>query len=403
MSTYYYSAITSAGERISGALDCADAGSAVAALASRELFVTNLVSRSDVRGALTAVTIRRPKRRGLIAFYRSFATLVSAGVPVRRALDAGIAQCTCGALRETLRAAAHDLDTGLALSEAFARRSHDVTELAVVMLRAGEAGGTLEDVLQRLALMLERQDAFRRKLAASLAYPAFVAVAAICLIVFLLSTIVPMFESLYGQLRVPLPAGTAVLLAAGDALRSGSAARALALLGLAAAAAVYCFRTRLRDAAASGAFFRIPLAGPIARKSALARASRMLGTLLRSGIPLVSAVEVTSGALGRGAFSVSLARVGAAVAQGIPLSQPLAADPLYDPLFLQLIQVGEEAGTLDAMLVKAADYYETDVEVALNAAAALIEPAMIVFLGAVVGAIVASILLPLYSMIGSIR
>lgn len=400
MNRFYYRARSAGGARISGAIECADERAAVAALAGRDLFVTTLAAVSEARGVLTGLTLSKPKRRATIAFFRSFATLVAAGVPLRRALDAGIAQSTCPVLREALSSVAHDVENGLPLSTAMERRRRDFGDAAALLVRAGESGGRLEDTLLRLAALLERREAIGRRIATALAYPSFVAIAAIGLVAFLVTSVLPMFDSLYTQMHVPLPRSTALLMQCSRLFDSPLGFAAVLCLFGTAAGAAYVF---VRTADRVRIFYRLPIAGTIARKAVLARISHTMGILLRSGVALGAALDAAGEGARRTPFQPSLARINNLVNSGAPLTEPMETDALYDPLFVQLVRAGEEAGSLDEMFLKAAEYYHADVESSLDAAAALVEPAMILVLGAVIAVLVASIMLPLYSMIGNIR
>ncbi|HET7813423.1 MAG TPA: type II secretion system F family protein [Candidatus Baltobacteraceae bacterium] len=397
---FYYHARSVEGGRVTGAIECRDQLAALTALAGRDLFVTSIAAVTEARGVLAGLTIPRPNRRATIAFFRSFATLVEAGVPITRAIDAGIAQSPCTALREALRSVAHDIENGLPLSTAMERRSRDFGDAAPLLVRAGETGGRLDEALQRLAAMLERRDAVARRIATSLAYPAFVAVAACGLLLFLMTGVLPMFQTLYEQMHVPLPVGTVLLLQWSGLLRSPQGAAAVAVFVVAACAAgVAVFKNvdRLR------LLYRVPVAGAIARKAVLARIAHTLAMLLRSGVSLAAALSAAGEAARNTPFQSSLARITSFVNAGAPLAEPMESDGLFDALFVQLVRAGEEAGSLDTMLQKAAEYYHADVESSLDAAAAMAEPAMILILGAVIAALVASVMLPLYSMIGNIR
>jgi type IV pilus assembly protein PilC len=332
-----------------------------------------------------------------VSFFRSFSVLVRAGVPMRRALDVTVQQCADGRLREALAALAADLENGLSLSDAMARRPKEFRALHVTLVRAGEAGGVLDDVLERLAGLLERERAARKRLGAALVYPAAVATAASALVVFLLTSVVPMFRSMYEQLHVPLPPITALLLAAGSALHLPVSWAVLALFAASCAAAVR--NAKFRETL----LLRIPVAGRVRRKATLAILARTLGTLLHSGVGVVAALEVAAGVVASTPYSESLAALRDSLAGGVAFSQPLAGSGLYEPLFIQMLRVGEETGTLDAMLLRIADYYDVDVETALAALGALLEPILMLFVGGAVAFITAAVFIPLYTLIGSMK
>lgn len=404
-SLYYYTARDHGGAFIRGSVQAGSASAALASLHTRALYVTSLESAQSARGTLAAALhIGGVSQKGLVTFFRSFSTLVRAGVPMRRSLEVTIEQCGDPRLREALRSVVCDIENGLALSEAMARHPKECPRLFVAMIRAGELGGVLDEVLERVAGALERDLATRKRVSAALTYPAIVAFAAVGLMLFLLTTIVPMFRSMYDQLHVPLPPITAALIAVGAQMRSPVTWTILAVVVFSAALA----GMRLRSTTAGAMILEsillsLPIAGTIARKSAIARLARMLGTLLRSGVGLVPALDVVTDVVTSARYRESIAELRQALREGSLVSEPLARTGLYEAMFIQMVRVGEETGALDSMLLRVADYYDLDVETTLTALGSTLEPAMILLLGSAVGFIVAAIFIPLYTLIGNIR
>lgn len=404
-SLYYYTARNAEGQAVRGSLQASGGDAALASLRTRALFVTSLTSARSVTGVLTAgLQLGRIRHGALVAFFRSLATLISAGVPMRRALAIGVQQAGDSRLREALNAVSADVDLGMPLSRAMSKRPKEFSPPFVAMIRAGEAGGVLDEVLERLAQLTERERAIRKRLASALTYPAIVAVSAAGLILFLLSSIVPMFASLYEQLHVELPRATAILLVIGQSTRAPN----IWLLVFAAAVPAALISALVMRSDWGQLFFdtnklRIPIFGIILRKAAIARLMRMLGSLLKSGLDLVSAIDAASDVVGNRAYALSLVNVRRALREGEPLAPTLSQSDLYDPLVAQMITVGEETGTLDSMLLRVAEYYELDVETAVSALGSTLEPVLILALGGVVGFIVFSIFIPLYTLIGNIK
>jgi type IV pilus assembly protein PilC len=401
---YRYAARTTDGELIRGSMEAPTREAVLASLATRALFVTALDREHAVGSAVRrSLHIGVPARSALLAFFRSFATLVRAGVPLRRSLEICIARTGDGALREALRAVAADVDRGGAIGDALARRPRVFGRLQIAMIRAGEAGGILDDVLERLASLLERDADVRKKLRAALAYPAAVFTAASVLVVFLLARIVPMFAQMFVAFHVEIPLTTRLLLALGTALAQPALwAGCVAVAVLGAAALTLTARTERGAVALDRARLTLPLFGPLLRRSITARIARTLATLLRSGMDLVAAIGVVRPVAGSPAYAQALEQVDVALREGDPLTAPLLKSPLFDPLAVALIGVGEETGLLDEMLLRAATYFESDVEAALATLGATLEPALIGALGIVVGFIVFSVFIPLYSLIGSV-
>ncbi len=396
---YYYTARDMQGAFVRGSIEATASSAALSSLRTRALYVTSLESAAGAKGTIAAaLQIGGVSRKSLVTFFRSFSTLARAGVPMRRSLDVTIEECGDPRLREALRSVECDIEGGLALSDAMARRPKEFPRLFVAMIRAGEIGGVLDDVLERIAGVVERDHAARKRVTAALTYPAIVACAAVVLVLFLITTIVPMFRQMYEQMHVPLPAITSGLITLGTSLRSPIWWIVFALIALTLMLTLIRLRSSERGAMVlESVVHSLPLAGAIARKSTIARFARMLGTLLRSGVGLVSALDVVTDVITSARYRQSIGDLVRALREGATVSEPLAASGLYEPMFVQMLRVGEETGALDAMLLRIAEYYDLDVETSLTALGSMLEPAMILCLGGAVGFIVAAIFIPLYT------
>jgi len=400
---YRYTARSAAGVIVRGTLSAADRENAVAGLRRRALFVTAVGPLRAWDRDLRWPGAGSGSERSRVAFFRSFATLIRAGVPMRHALHVTIARCENSALASALRDVLTDIERGEPLSAAFARRPRTFAPLIVAMVSAGEAGGILDDVLERIAALLERDRALRKSVVAALAYPATVLTASFALVIFLIVRVVPMFSTLFASFHVPLPPATRFLIALGEVAAQPSTPVLAALAGLlffGAAAAT------ARTPAGRHAFDRlrlgVPVVGTLLRKTIVARLARMLGTLVQSGIELSAALEVALPVTGSPVHRNALGRVALALREGEAFAPQLAATKIFDPLLIALVGVGEETGMLDVLLPKAADYFEADVAAAIATLGSVIEPVLIGVLGVIVGLIVYSVFVPLYSLIGSV-
>lgn len=402
---YAYTARNVDGRFVAGALEADSVDFALSHLRTRSLFVTSLEPRASVRGIAPATfSILPVSSTARLAFFRALATLLHAGVPMRRALDVTIAQCADRRLQEALQSVVTEIESGATLSAAMARRPREFSSLFIAMVRAGETGGVLDEVLERLAGMLEREHAVRRRLGAALAYPAIVACASIALVLFLVANIVPAFAALFTEMHVTLPVTTKLLIASGNALHSPSMLALLTAVPLGIAVLIPLLRRQRVVAKQLDRFaLAFPLFGGLLRKALISRIARTLGTLLRSGVPLLTALTACEDVAENVEYAELLWQTGDELHEGHPISKTLEASRLFDPIFMQLVRVGEETGTLDAMLVRIADYFDIDVESGIAALGSNVEPLLIIVLGAVVGTIVASVLVPLYSVIGSIK
>lgn len=399
--TFVYSARTVHGERVGGTVRAPSAQAALRDLRRRALFVTSLVRSEGLLGRRRDRS--REARRASLGFFRAFATLLRSGITIRAALAVAIERTRSRNLREALLAILADVEHGTSLSAAMGRRPREFSPLFIAMIRAGEAGGVLDAVLERIAESLEGEHALRRRLATALAYPAFVALSASGLVIFLLVRIVPSFAEMFAKFNVELPGPTRALLSLSGCLSSpatwtlGAACAVVSLL-----VAAHYARTAERRVALERLRLRIPLAGMLFRAAIVARVARMLGILLRSGVGLLPALEIVGPVAGSSVYARGLQAIADELRRGERLRAPMERSGLFDPLTIALIGAGEESASLDAMFLSIARYLDVEVEAALGFIAGAIEPALIALLGLLVALIVGSIFLPLYSLVGSV-
>jgi type IV pilus assembly protein PilC len=401
---FAYEARSRAGAFVAGTVAAASRVEALDALAARSLSVTALARAESARGALSSLRgFNRSSAATRAAIFRCLATLVGAGVGIRRSLEIVGEQCRDARFRSALSGVCAEIERGVRLSDALRRHPREFSEIVSALVFAGELSGALDGTLGRIADLLERGVALRRQIAGALIYPATVAAIACALVGFLVVAVIPEMASMLRGFGAPLPPATAFLFAIATAMREpdwllgcGSAA------ALAAGAAWSFARTTRGSAAWDRVRFGFPVLGTMSRKASVAACSRTLGTTLQCGVPmpvaLSAAASMTSSRRLRAVFDA----VGEAVALGQHVAPAFAASELFDPLVVGLIRAGEESGTLDAMLLRGAEHLEAEVRSATASLAAVIEPLLIVFLGGAIAAIVAAVLMPLYSTIGSI-
>ncbi|HZY99574.1 MAG TPA: type II secretion system F family protein [Candidatus Baltobacteraceae bacterium] len=402
---FYYRARHADGLRVSGSIGAETRDAAMSHLRARGLFVTLLETAHTARGALAGIaTILTRSAASRSAFFRSFATLVGVGISIKRALDTLVAESRDPAFTEALRSICADVESGTALSTAMERHAGEFSPVVIAMVSAGEAAGNLAGALQSIADLEERNRTLRKRVFSALSYPAVVAVAAAGLVLFLIADTMPAFAGMFEQMQVAVPPVTRLLIGAGTALHSPRL-WSIGLLFVTASGIALWRYVRSSHAWAltlDRATLRIPLVGDLLRKTLVVRFSRTLGSLLSAGVDVVASLEASTHVGGR-TFRDALKGAVESLRAGNPFASPLEASGLFDATFLLLVRVGEESGTLDAMLLRVASYYEIDVETGLATLTGIVEPALICLLGAAIGTIVSSIIVPLYSMIGSIK
>jgi type IV pilus assembly protein PilC len=402
---YHYTARDAAGEFIAGSIEAPSDVQALTSLRARSLFVTSLEDAATLKASLSRLAgAGAASRAALTSFFRCFSALVASGIAIRRALEVTCQECADRRLREALQGVCADIENGLSLSDALERRPKEFARLWVAMIRAGEFGGILDTVLNTIADALEREAALRKRLVGALIYPCFVACTAVGLVGFLLVSVVPTFQREYEQMHVPLPAITTIMIRLAALVRSPEVLCVLAAGALCGAGA---WRIRgFKETCAAFAervAFRIPAVASLVRKISLARLARLVCALLGAGVGISAALELSAASMSSARYRDALEELRRALDRGDALSGRLAASPLFDGIFVQMVRAGEETGTLDVMLTRVADYYEVEAETSLTALATLVEPAMILVVGAAVGTIVSSVFIPLYTLIGSFK
>jgi len=398
MPVFAYRALTAAGRARGGVIDAESTRAAWQALRVRGVFPTDLREQ----GAGPTWTRRRLRAADLAAATRALATLIGAGLPVAEALAAVAEQSEHPALVRGLTLAQARIREGEPLADALAASPRVFGPLACDLVRAGEASGALAVVLGRLAEHTAAAAAVRARLRAALTYPAVMTLATAAVLAFLLAWVVPQVTQLFVETGARLPLATRALLAvtrlAGETWWAALPLGAGAIFALRAWAATPAGAARL-DAAS----LRLPIAGAVVRKAALARLARTLATLLESGVPLEAALGIAAGATGNRRLAGAVAEARSAVREGEALAPALGATGAFPPLLLRLAAVGERGGSLGETLARAADAYEGEVAAAVETVTALAEPLLILVMGGVVLALVAAILLPLFELSALVR
>jgi len=402
---YAYRGLTAAGRNVQGVIDADSAKGARVRLRRDGIFPTDVAEEHAAASTASGLSLRRGPRLTpveLALVSRQLSTLIGAGVPVVEALAAVGEQSDRPAVTQVLSHVRDQVTQGTPLADALAEYPAVFPDLYVGMVRAGEAAGALELVLERLATYTEAQTRLAAKVRNALAYPVLMTVVSTGIVGFLLGFVVPRVTRIFADQKQTLPLLTRILLGISEAVASSWWVFVL----LAAGAVAWLLAARRRPAWRlwlDRRLLTMPVVGPIVTRVAVARFARTLATLLGNGIPLLAALEVASGVAGNRALQAAIDDARTAIREGQSVATPLRQSGLIPPLVTHMIAVGERSGELEAMLGKVADSYEQEVESTLGALTAVLEPATIVVMGGIVLFIVLAILLPIFEINALVR
>ena len=357
----------------------------------------------DINIKLPKIFKPRVKAKDLMVFTRQLATLVDAGLPLLRGLRVLHRQCQNETLKDALTGMIDTVETGNTFSESLANYPKIFNHLYVNMVRAGEAGGVLETVLNRLAEFMEKGEKIKNKVKGAMTYPIVVLVAAVGIVVFLMLAVIPKFQQIFDDLLggEGMPALTAFVIAFSEWVQQYWLFLFAMIFGAMVLLKIF-FKTPIGSRAWDYFALRAPGFGQLNQKTIVARLTRTLGTLLSSGVPVLQALAIVKETTGNSVISRALQTVHDSVKEGEGMTAPLGASGEFPPMVVSMVEVGEETGALPEMLIRVANTYDDEVDNAVAAMTSVIEPIMIIFLAVVVGGIVVAMFMPLISIIGSI-
>ena len=413
MPVFQYEAMNAQGQAVKDELEAASQEDAIEKIRGRKLFPTSVRAKGAAGkkggGAGAAMPGVRRKQsfafggvssKHLTTFTRQLSTLQDAGLPIVRSLKILEGQTKPGVLKNVLMNVTDDVEGGSTLSEAMAKHPKAFDKLYVNMVKAGEIGGVLDVILQKLADFREKAQKLKKKVVGAMIYPAAVVTVAGGILYGILTFIVPKFTAMFEELNVPLPAMTALLIKVSHILAKQIWLPVAIIVGL----VVF-----IKAAKATGpgryvfdkAKLKIPIFGKIISMSTIARFTRTLGTLIASGVPILEALNIVRDTAGNAVMERAISNVHDSIREGESIAEPLAASRVCDDMVVNMIDVGEETGDLDKMLIKVADNYDEDVDTMVAGLMSLMEPIIIILLGACVGFIVIALFLPLITLMGS--
>ena len=414
MATFAYEAMNQAGQEVKDEIDAVTSEDALAKIRNLGYFPTRIREKGGLRAKAGSAT--RKKKGGGFSFggvstknitqvTRQLSTLQDAGLPILRSLNILEEQQKPGTLKNVLRGMAEDIEGGATLSEACSHYPKAFDRLYVNMVAAGETGGVLDVILQRLAEFMEKAQKLKKKIMGAMVYPVVVVGFSVLIVTGIMIVVIPKFRDIFMDFDVKLPAATTILLNLSQWFVSGTPPGWMVVI-FSPFAAILLFRV-IRSSK-GGRFvvdtvsLKVPVLGTLLQKSAVSRFARTLGTLINAGVPILEAINITKDTAGNEVYARALERVHDSIREGETFAAPLRSAKVCDGLVTNMIDVGEETGELDKMLLRIADNYEEEMDVAVASLVSLVEPIMVVVLGGVVGFIVVALFMPLVQLIQAV-
>lgn len=398
MPTFTYTARTTSGDLKSATIDAPSRDEAVNQLRRQRL---TIVKVDEARAPITfgggGITMK-----DIVIFTRQFSTMINAGLPLVQALDILARQSENKALQNVVRQVVFDVESGNTVADAMRKHPKAFSDLYTNMVAAGEAGGILDTILNRLAIFMEKNDALVRKVKGAMIYPTVIlCVAALCIVV-LLVKVIPTFAGMFASSDMELPLPTRVVISLSDGLMTYWWMIIGGLIGLGFVVKNY-YGTPGGQLVIDRLLLRVPILGDVLRKSSVSRFTRTLGTLISSGVSILDGLEITAKTSGNRVVQDAILESRSSIASGDTISGPLQKSDVFPPMVISMIAVGEQTGGLDEMLTKIADFYDDEVDAAVSGLLALLEPIMIVFLGVVVGGMIVAMYLPIFDMVNAVK
>jgi type IV pilus assembly protein PilC len=405
MPTYAFKGRNRLNELVSGEREAANQDDLRALLRREQITMTQATEKGNV---ISIPKIGRRKKVGakeLAVFTRQFSVMIDAGLPLVQCLDILAEQQQNQFFKDVLRQVRQNVEEGSTLYAALEKHPKVFDSLYTHMVEAGETGGVLDLILQRLATLIEKVVKLKRSIVSASIYPSAVVLVAIGAIAVIMVVVIPQFEQIFIGLLGPgemLPLPTRIVMGISGFLAGWGGLALLAILIASAVGVSFYYKTESGRWQIDTILLKLPIFGPILRKIAVARFSRILSTLLSSGVPILQSLDITAKTAGNVVIENAIMKVRAGVERGESFVEPLKATEVFPHMVGQMIGVGEQTGALDAMLGKIADFYEEEVDTAIADLLAMIEPVLIAFLGITIGSIVISMYLPLFTLIGKL-
>lgn len=401
MPAFSYKARTASGSTVTASLEAPDQKAAMDKLRNQKLIVMEIkqVAANPLAQLIKKINPFKPSvgSKELVLFSRQFSTLVTAGVPIVQGLSILIDQAQTPVFKAVVTKIREDIEQGISITDAMKKHPVAFSELYVSMIKAGEVGGILDTILERLSAYLESAEELKGKIKGAMVYPAVISCIAGAVTLFLIMFIIPTFQNIFSSFGAELPLPTRLLIGLSNFLR-----HYFLLVIAVPIAAVFGFKqfrktpkgTLLIDTY----LLRVPLFGILLKKVSVAKFSRTLGTLIKSGVPILQALDTVAKTSGNKVIENAILTACVSIREGERMAEPLRKTGVFPPMVIQMIAIGEETGSLDTMLNKIADFYDQEVDVAVKGLTSMIEPVIMVVMGIVIGAIVLAMFLPMFEM-----
>jgi type IV pilus assembly protein PilC len=396
MPTFKYQARDGAGKLLTGTVEAADEQAASAALINRDLMVVDLKAEGHGK-ARTKRHQGKVKSQDLVVFTRQLATMMDAGLPLVQSLTALEEQTDSKAFKPIVRRVTERVEQGESFSEALAEHPKVFNRLYVSMVQAGETGGLLAEILDRVASYLEATARLKKKVKSAMAYPTIVCFIAVCIALFLIMKVIPIFADIYKDFGAKLPGPTQALISLSDWLRAYFFG---VIIGLGALIFGFVrFKNTKRGAVIwDRVKLRLPVFGKLIHKIALARFARTFAALVRSGVPIMETLRIVGQSSGNTIVEMAVEKTAGSIERGDNIAVAMGQHVIFPPILVRMVSAGEQTGKVDVMLEKISDFYDEEIEATLSGLTSLIEPLLIVFLGVVVGSIVVCMFLPIFKL-----
>jgi type IV pilus assembly protein PilC len=397
MPVYAWVAQTKKGRKLKGEIDAATEAIALSQLKKRNFTVKKL--KLKPKDIFENISFLKPKvtKKDLVVFTRQFSTMIDAGLPLVQGLTILAEQSENPTFKAILKEITKDVEGGSTLAEAMKKHPKVFDALFVNLVAAGEVGGILDTILRRLAQFIEKAEKLKSQIKGAMTYPVVVMAIAILVIAVILVFVIPVFEDMFKSFGSALPAPTQIVVSMSRFMKGNIHWVIIALVAL-----IYGFK-RYKDTASGkkqtdSLFLKLPVFGGLLKKTAVARFTRTLGTMISSGVPILDALEIVAKTAGNVVIEEIIYEVRGSIAEGQTIAEPLSENDIFPGMVIQMIAVGEATGALDSMLEKIADFYDEEVDQAVAALTSMLEPLLMLFLGGSIGGLVIAMYLPIFGM-----